>query len=152
MAGIANSIARAHRGEHPAVVARLVSGWAVMSDRQYPRGWCVLMADPVVPTLNDLDEPSRLAFLSDVAALGDAVLAATGCRRINYAIYGNQEPELHAHIIPRYADEPSDLITKPIWLHPAEKLDGRPFDAERDADLVAAIRDHLESKGRTLAK
>ncbi len=145
---IAERVASARIGKNPTVICRMKSGWATLGDRQFPRGWCVLLADPVAPTLNDLDEQARLTFLSDMAALGDAVLTATSCRRINYAMYGNQEPELHAHVVPRYADEDPAMITKPVWLYPPDQLDGTPFDADRDADLMSNIRQQLEKAGR----
>ena len=119
MSEIADRVAAAQRGENPHVIARVPSGWAVMSDRQFPRGWCVLLADPVVASLNDLDASLRPQFLADMARLGDAVLAATNALRINYAIYGNQAPQLHAHVIPRYADEPADMQAKARLALPA---------------------------------
>ena len=49
--------------------------------------------------------------------LGDALLKVTGATRSNYAIFGNQEPALHAHVIPRYADEPEALRTAQPWAY-----------------------------------
>ena len=43
-----------------------------------------------------------------MATIGDALLEVTGAFRINYEILGNLEPALHAHIIPRYLNEPED--------------------------------------------
>jgi diadenosine tetraphosphate (Ap4A) HIT family hydrolase len=104
-------------GSDPTFVARLASGWAVLGERQVLPGYCLLLPDPVVPTLNALAGGARDAFLADMAALGDAVLAVTGATRINYAIYGNLDPALHAHVIPRHASEDADLRKKPVWLH-----------------------------------
>jgi diadenosine tetraphosphate (Ap4A) HIT family hydrolase len=58
---------------------------------------------------------SRAEFLSDMARVGDAVLAATAALRINYAMFGNAEPALHAHIFPRYVDEPASTRTAQPW-------------------------------------
>ena len=41
----------------------------------------------------------------------------TGALRINYAIFGNQEPALHTHFIPRYADEPEKLRGSHPWAY-----------------------------------
>ena len=60
---------------------------------------------------NALAGAARAQFLSDMARLGDAVLAATSGLRINYALFGNVEPALHAHVFPRQADEPQSLRT-----------------------------------------
>ena len=79
----------------------------MLGERQFLPGYCLLLPDPVVPTLNALAGAERAAFLADMASLGDAVLAVTHAVRINYAIYGNQDPALHAHVIPRFHDEPA---------------------------------------------
>ncbi len=55
--------------------------------------------------------------MSDLGRLGDAVLKATNAVRINYAIFGNLEPALHAHVHPRYADEREDLRTNNPWAY-----------------------------------
>jgi diadenosine tetraphosphate (Ap4A) HIT family hydrolase len=55
--------------------------------------------------------------MADLGRLGDAVLAATRAVRINYAIFGNLEPALHAHVHPRYADEPEAMRTNNPWAY-----------------------------------
>ena len=57
----------------------------------------------------------RAQFQSDMAAVGDALLAVTAALRINYAIYGNVDPALHAHIFPRHATEPEATRTAQPW-------------------------------------
>jgi diadenosine tetraphosphate (Ap4A) HIT family hydrolase len=104
-------------GTEPSVIARLDSGWAMMGQRQVLLGYCLLLPDPVVPHLNALDAKDRDRFLSDLGRLGDAVLKATGAVRINYAIFGNLEPALHAHVHPRYADEPEGLRANNPWAY-----------------------------------
>jgi diadenosine tetraphosphate (Ap4A) HIT family hydrolase len=94
-------VERCRAADYPAVVARMPSGWAVMGERQVFAGYCLLLPDPVVPHLNALTGSAREQFLSDMARLGDAVLAATSGLRINYALFGNVEPALHAHVFPR---------------------------------------------------
>jgi diadenosine tetraphosphate (Ap4A) HIT family hydrolase len=120
-------------GEDATFVARLASGWAVLGERQVLPGYCLLLPDPVVPALNALQGAARAAFLADMAALGDAVLAVTGAVRINYAIFGNLDPALHAHVIPRYHDEPDGLRTAQPW---AYDWDAAPsFDPDQHRDL-----------------
>ena len=107
----------AREGRDPRVIARLFSGWAVFGERQFVRGYALLLPDPVVPNLNSLGARERIAFLSDMSRLGDALLKVTGAARINYAIFGNQDPALHAHVIPRYLDEPEGLRTEQPWAY-----------------------------------
>ena len=124
------------------------AGWAVIGDTQFLKGYCLLLPDPVVADLNDFTGDARLRFLDDMAALGDAILAVTGAVRINYEMLGNLEPALHAHLFPRYANEPEDLRTKPVWLYPEKTWKDHAFDADRDREIMDAIRDQLSTLGR----
>ncbi len=134
-------VAECRRGDDPTVVARLHSGWAVMGRRQVLAGYCLLLPDPVVPHLNALDRQARDRFLSELGMLGEAVLAATGALRINYAIFGNVEPALHAHVHPRYNDEPADMRTANPWGYDWQQAPA--FDAVLHAPMRDLIRQQL---------
>jgi diadenosine tetraphosphate (Ap4A) HIT family hydrolase len=126
-------------GQNPTVIGRLSSGWLVLCDYQFFRGYCLLLADPVVPDLNTLDPQGRAEFLVDMATVGDVLLEVTGAYRINYAIMGNTDPFLHAHIVPRYSDEPDECRVNHPWSYPAEMREAHPFDASRDRELMDQI-------------
>jgi len=115
-------IGAAERGENPTVIARMPSGYAVMGDTQFLRGYCVLLAVPQVAQLGDLPLAGRRAFLTDMALLGDAIMAACtpAPRRINYEILGNTDPFLHAHLFPRYDTELPEYVRHPVWLYPRD--------------------------------
>ncbi|MBS0445379.1 MAG: hypothetical protein JSR59_05445 [Proteobacteria bacterium] len=117
MALITQRVELAHAGNNPYVIRRMRSGWAVIGDVQFLPGYSLLLPDPVVPSLNDLDKAQRALYLEDMGLLGDAVLRVTKAARINYEILGNSEPELHAHIFPRLSHEPPELRTKPAWFY-----------------------------------
>lgn len=134
-------LVEAARAGDPAVIARLPSGWAMFGRQQFLRGYALLLPDPVVPHLNTMAAPHRAAFLDDMARLGDALLAATGALRINYAMFGNLEPALHAHLVPRYADEPAALRSAHPWAYDWNAA--AAFDADALAPLAAAIRARL---------
>jgi diadenosine tetraphosphate (Ap4A) HIT family hydrolase len=96
-------VERCRSGDYPAAVAKLPSGWVIMGECQVLAGYCLLLPDPVVDHLNALSGAARARFLADMALTGDAVLACTGAMRVNYAVFGNVEPALHAHVFPRRA-------------------------------------------------
>jgi diadenosine tetraphosphate (Ap4A) HIT family hydrolase len=108
-------VERCRAADYPALVARLGSGWVVMGERQVLTGYCLLLPDPVVPHLNALPPDLRDQFLSDMARIGDALLTVTAAVRINYALFGNVEPALHAHIFPRHAGEPEITRSAQPW-------------------------------------
>lgn len=115
-----------------------------MGEKQVLRGYCLLLPDPVVAHLNDFTGETRAQFLTDMADAGDALLAVTGAVRLNYEMLGNLEPALHAHLFPRYADEPEALRTKPVWFYDWNAA--RPFDAESDQALRETIRSALDER------
>ncbi|MGW0826613.1 diadenosine tetraphosphate hydrolase [Streptomyces sp. NPDC002845] len=122
-----NRIGSALRGENPTVLRRLDAGFAVIGDVQFLPGYSVLLADdPAVQRLSGLPKGKRLAFLSDMDRLGEAVERACArldpaFRRVNLEILGNTDPFLHAHVWPRYDWEPADLVGLPVWLYPRER-------------------------------
>ncbi|MFF6982570.1 HIT family protein [Streptomyces sp. NPDC008343] len=148
-------IGAALRGENPTVLRRLGSGFAVIGDVQFLPGYSVLLVDePGVQRLSDLPKAKRLAFLSDMDLLGEAVERACRrldpeFRRVNLEILGNTDPFLHAHVWPRYEWEPTELVGKPVWLYPADRWSdercrlGPQHDALRDA--ISSELDRLRS-------
>ena len=130
-------VAAARRGD-PRVIARLPSGWAMLGERQFLYGYALLLPDPVVPGINSLTMKERAQFLTDMTRVGDALLKLTGARRINYAILGNREPALHAHVVPRYANEPLALRTQHPWAYDWDAA--RVFEPHAFMDLASAVR------------
>jgi diadenosine tetraphosphate (Ap4A) HIT family hydrolase len=106
---------RCRDAQLPAAITKLPSGWVIMGERQVLPGYCLLLPDPVVPHLNALDADARAQFLFDMALVGDVLLVITAAARINYAIYGNVDPALHAHIFPRDSAEPENTRTAQPW-------------------------------------
>lgn len=102
------------------VLARMQSGYAVIGDTQFLPGYCVLLAYPKVNALEDLSIVERNQFLAGMAVLGQAVADVCKPWRMNYAIYGNSDEFLHAHVFPRYSWEPEDRRQRPVWQYPLE--------------------------------
>ncbi|MER6617641.1 HIT family protein [Streptomyces xantholiticus] len=147
----ADRIGSALRGENPAVLRRLDAGFAVIGDVQFLPGYCVLLVDdPDVERLSDLPRAKRLAFLSDMEQLAEAVERAcrkrdAAFRRVNLEILGNTDGFLHAHVWPRYAWEPADLVRVPVWLYPRDRWSHEQFAlGPRHDPLREAISGELD--------
>jgi diadenosine tetraphosphate (Ap4A) HIT family hydrolase len=115
MTTIHDLVERCRAGTLPSAIAKLPSGFVVMGERQVLPGYCLLLPDPVVPHLNALAPEARSQFMFDMALIGDVLLAITAAARINYAIYGNVDPALHAHLFPRDSAEPESTRTAQPW-------------------------------------
>ena len=78
-------------------------------------------------------------YLADMVLVGDALLEVTDAFRINYAIMGNSDPALHAHIVPRYKNEPEAIRTNLPWLYAPDFMESVPFDYQRDEQLIRQL-------------
>ena len=135
----------ARAGRDSSVLGRCASGWAVFGHQQFVNGYLLLLPDPVVPDLNSLMPEQRTHFLLDMSRLGDALMRVTSPVRINYAIFGNLEPALHAHVIPRYRNEPEALRTQHPWTYDWSRAPA--FDAVAAGPLMRALRVELGQLG-----
>ena len=143
---VSKQVESARAGTEPALICQVSSGWVVLCTMQYLRGYCILLPDPVVPSLNDLTRQQRASYLCDMSTVGDALLDVTGAYRINYAIMGNSDQVLHAHIVPRYRNEPDEFRMNVPWSYPHEVMDCTLFDYERDKDLILKISDAIRKR------
>jgi diadenosine tetraphosphate (Ap4A) HIT family hydrolase len=139
---IAERVELARRGENQFVICRMRSGWLVIGDVQPLPGYCVLLADPVVESINALDLAQRAQYSLDVIRAGDALLAVIDAYRINYETLGNSEPALHTHIIPRYRAEPDEKRGRVAWIV-YDWATARRFDPAQDGTLVERMRTRL---------
>jgi len=135
-------VALARDGRNPATIRRLPSGWVVIGDVQYLKGYCLLLADPVVEHLETLPMSKRIEFLRDVSILGEAVGRVTKGWRLNYSILGNRDHALHAHVHPRYLDEPDGLCFGPPWAYKTRPV--VPLDLETAQPLMKSIGEALD--------
>jgi diadenosine tetraphosphate (Ap4A) HIT family hydrolase len=135
----------ARAGRDPTVLGRCASGWAVFGHQQFVQGYLLLLPDPVVPDLNALTPERRSHFLLDMSRLGDALVRTTAPVRINYAIFGNVEPALHAHVIPRYRNEPEHMQTQHPWAYDWNSAPA--FDPVAAGPLMRALRTELAHLG-----
>ncbi|MEZ5229772.1 MAG: hypothetical protein R2710_24870 [Acidimicrobiales bacterium] len=137
----------ARRGENPTVICRMPSGWAVLGDHQFLLGYSLLLPDPVVDHLTDLDHAGRAQYLTDMARIGDALHACTDTFRVNYEILGNGDAALHAHIFPRHLTEPDQYRRAPVWAYPTETRTGSLFDPDIHGELQRRLAAYITGVG-----
>ena len=143
---VTKQVEAARAGVEPALICQVPSGWVVLCTMQYLRGYCILLPDPVVPSLNDLTQQQRASYLYDMSIVGDALLEVTGALRINYAIMGNSDQVLHSHIVPRYLTEPDEFRLNVPWSYPKEVMDNTLFDHDRDRELMLRLGDAIRKR------
>lgn len=143
MPTIKEKIELARKNEYPNLIAKLESGWVVLHDDQPLEGYCILIADPAVPSLNHLSQKERTVYCQDMIRIGDAILKATTAYRINYETWCNLDQNLHSHVVPRYQEEPDDKRVLPACK--AYDFTQMPkFNYEKNQALIQKLREALE--------
>ncbi len=108
----------------------------LMNDAQYP--WLVLV--PARPGLRDFHDltPADLALATgEIVRASKALQALFEPFKLNVAALGNMVPQLHIHVIARFADDAA--WPKPVWgVRPAEPYDEAALTA-RLGDLRGAF-------------
>lgn len=81
----------------------------------------------------ELDGPEAAAFWRELLVVGAALERRFRPVKLNYELFGNELPHLHAHVLPRYANDP-----RPVWPFPVPDQDPPPHpDRELRADAEA---------------
>ena len=137
---ICRRIAECRAGTHPGLIAETETGFAVMGDSQYFRGYCLLLCKHPATELDELPPAIRWKYLEEMALLAQAVREVTQPHKLNYECLGNLVPHLHWHIFPRRLSEAEPL--KPVWncMPQGEAAEKYKFDAARDGELKEQIR------------
>jgi diadenosine tetraphosphate (Ap4A) HIT family hydrolase len=115
--------------ESPAVVAFLVR-------RDIQRGYVIVACRQHVVEPFELPETEASAYWADILRIGRALRTHYGPKKLNYETWGNAEPHLHTHIVPRYEVDPHPGGGFPFW----EVRDPPPIPEDELAHDAAALR------------
>lgn len=95
-------------------VAELNTGFAVIGDVQFFRGYTLFICKHHANELHQLEPTFKIQFLEEMTLVSQAVFEAFNPVKLNYELLGNGEPHLHWHLFPRHHDDP--LPKLPLWL------------------------------------
>lgn len=111
---VCKRISMIKRNKNRFFVKELLSGYVVLGDYQYYKGYTLLLSKTHTDELHKLKRKIRIQFLKDMAVVAEAVYKAFKPKKLNYELLGNTDSHLHWHIIPRYRRDlrPSE----PIWV------------------------------------
>lgn len=101
-----------------------------MNDRAYP--WLILVPRRTAKReIIDLASADQAMLLEEIGRASRAMTKALKPEKLNVAALGNMVPQLHVHVIARFADDPA--WPRPIWGVQAP----RPFDSdEAEVELI----------------
>jgi diadenosine tetraphosphate (Ap4A) HIT family hydrolase len=141
---ICTRVAQCRDGSHLGLIAELDTGYAVLGDSQFFRGYSVLLCKEPATELDELPHAFRVRYLEEMSQLASAVRKVTKAHKINYECLGNMVPHLHFHVFPRQLTDPAPLA--PVWGQMPSGDDAAKYklDASRDASLKSDIRRAIE--------
>ena len=110
---ICKRILNIKRNKNKFFVKELASGYVVLGDHQYYRGYTLLLSKIHTNELHKMGGKATTQFLKDMSTVSEAVYRTFKPKKLNYELLGNTDPHLHWHIIPRYHHDPKPDV--PIW-------------------------------------
>ncbi len=140
---ICGRITEARAGRHAGLIAELDTGYAVLGDSQFFRGYSVLLCKSPATELHELPLTTRLRYLEEMSQLAEAVSRVTGCHKVNYECLGNQVHHLHFHVFPRRETDPAPKM--PVWgqMPQGQAAESYKLDPVRDGAMIRDLRREL---------
>lgn len=137
-------------GTNPYVVAELETGYVVLGDHQYFRGYTLFLCKEHVFELHELNPIFKQKFLAEMAQVAEAVYFAFKPKKLNYELLGNGDPHLHWHIFPRHEDDIRLWgVTWNIDASIRKGEDTKP-SAEELQSMKEQLRKHLKSSANNV--
>jgi diadenosine tetraphosphate (Ap4A) HIT family hydrolase len=78
----------------------------VVGDHQWHRGYALVLLKEHVREPFELPAAVQGEHFGEVMRAAEALHKTFAPQKLNYACYGNAEPHVHWHLVPRYADDP----------------------------------------------
>lgn len=116
---------------NPYFVVELETGYVVIGDYQYFKGYTLFLCKEHERELHFLKENFKINFLTEMSKVAEAVYAAFNADKINYELLGNGDSHIHWHIFPRREND--SPVKGPVWWVDREVMysdEVKPSEAE----------------------
>lgn len=122
---ICNRIDMIKNGTNPYFVTELKTGYVVLGDYQYFKGYTIFICKEHVTELHLLEKEFRLKYLEEMSIVAEAVYHVFKPQKLNYELLGNGDSHMHWHIFPRIdGDTPRK---GPVWWLPFNDMYNEKF-------------------------
>lgn len=98
--------------QNPYFVAELETGYVVIGDHQYFKGYTLFLCKQHKTELYELDDEFKLKFLHEMSLVAEAMAHAFSFTKLNYELLGNGDSHMHWHLFPRREE---DDVRGPVW-------------------------------------
>lgn len=103
---VCDRISKILNNTNPYFVAELETGYVIVGDFQYFKGYTIFLCKQHKTELHQLDKNFRMEFLKEMSEVAKAVSVAFHPKKLNYELLGNSDTHMHWHIFPRYGNDP----------------------------------------------
>ncbi len=137
---VCERVVLARQGGNPYLIAEMEHSFFVVADHQWHRGYAlVLLKDHVREPYALAPEVQREHF-REVMRAAEAIDKTFAPVKMNFSCYGNAEPHVHWHVVPRYADDPHP--GKDPW-EDIERFREKLITADQAQAIAAQIRSNF---------
>jgi len=137
---ICERVGLARQGRNPYVIAEMKHSYFVVGDHQFHEGYALVLLKEHVREPFELSPDVQREHFTEVMRAATAIQATFHPWKLNYSCYGNAEPHVHWHIVPRYEHDPHP--GKDPWQDIA-RFSERSITAEQALEIATRVRANL---------
>lgn len=115
----------------------------VLGDHQFFEGYSMLVSKTHSREIHLLPQPVQAGFFSELMIATRVIHKTFKAWKMNHASYGNQDPHVHVHIIPRYESDPNRH--KQPW-HESERFEDYLLLPGEGSETIHKIRLGLQAE------
>ena len=133
------------QGKNPHFVKELETGYMVIGDGQYFKGYTLFLAKEHVTELHQMEYETKIKFLEEMSIVQEAVAKAFQAEKMNIELLGNGDAHVHWHLFPRKAGDMKGYGHNgrgPVWWVPWEEMSSEEYQP-KESDLLQLVN-HLK--------
>ena len=133
------------QGKNPHFVKELETGYVVIGDGQYFKGYTLFLAKEHVTELHQMEYETKIKFLEGMSIVQEAVAKAFQAEKMNIELLGNGDAHVHWHLFPRKAGDMKGYGHNgrgPVWWVPWEEMSSEEYQP-KESDLLQLVN-HLK--------
>lgn len=136
------------QGKNPHFVKELETGYVVIGDGQYFKGYTLFLAKEHVTELHQMEYETKIKFLEEMSIVQEAVAKAFQAEKMNIELLGNGDAHVHWHLFPRKAGDMKGYGHNgrgPVWWVPWEEMSSEEYQPKENdlLQLVNRLKEYL---------
>ena len=136
------------QGKNPHFVKELETGYVVIGDGQYFKGYTLFLAKEHVTELHQMEYETKIKFLEEMSIVQEVVAKAFQAEKMNIELLGNGDAHVHWHLFPRKAGDMQGYGHNgrgPVWWVPWEEMSSEEYQPKESnlLQLVNHLKEYL---------